>query len=404
MQQRERETTWRTVILVAGAECGLPYLTDLVTAALERELPILQGDPGLLEAARSSSAANVAMIVEQIRGEFRAEDFTAPPQALVFARELARRNVEVAELGRAYRLAQHALWRWAIGEARARISDGDALAAAIEGLSDAAFVTGDILSTMMMERYATEREQWRRSADAVRLDAVRRVLAGDVPDPSAVSGQLGYRLVQEHQAFVVWAEQEDANPEHVAALVGGAAALVLPLGAGLIGGWAVPGAIDVAIDTAGVGVALGAPGHGSAGFRRSHREALEARRVAALVGHPGAPVRYDDVALLALLTKDVEQAREFATRTLGPRAGDDESARRLATTLLAVLEEQGSPRRAGQRLGIHENTVAKRLRAIEDRGGPVVAHSGPRAAELMAALLILRALRTSPDGIGTLTN
>ena len=63
--------------------------------------------------------------------------------------------------------------------------------------------------------------------------------------------------------------------------------------------------------------------------------------------------------------------------------------RRLAETLFTVLEEQGSPRRAGRRLGVHENTVAKRLRAIhtmldaDDLGPP---------AELLAALTIVRAL------------
>ncbi|MBI5106074.1 MAG: helix-turn-helix domain-containing protein, partial [Solirubrobacterales bacterium] len=76
-------------------------------------------------------------------------------------------------------------------------------------------------------------------------------------------------------------------------------------------------------------------------------------------------MRYDDVALLALLTQDLDQARAFADRVLGPLAFDDEATRRLADTLMAVLEEQGSPRRAGLRLGVHENTVAKRLRTIE---------------------------------------
>ncbi len=53
--------------------------------------------------------------------------------------------------------------------------------------------------------------------------------------------------------------------------------------------------------------------------------------------------------------------------------------------LFVVLEEQGSPRRAGKRLGIHENTVAKRLRAID-----ALLESGERAgpADLLAALTI----------------
>ena len=91
------------------------------------------------------------------------------------------------------------------------------------------------------------------------------------------------------------------------------------------------------------------------------------------------------MARLALLTRDVEQAQEFAQRVLGPLAGDDLRARTLAGTLFVVLEEHGSPRRAGRRLGVHENTVAKRLRAIDallERGE----QAGP--ADLLAALTI----------------
>ena len=91
------------------------------------------------------------------------------------------------------------------------------------------------------------------------------------------------------------------------------------------------------------------------------------------------------MARLALLTRDVEQAQEFAQRVLGPLAGDDRRARTLAGTLFVVLEEHGSPRRAGRRLGLHENTVAKRLRAIDALldGGE---QAGP--ADLLAALTI----------------
>jgi DNA-binding PucR family transcriptional regulator len=85
----------------------------------------------------------------------------------------------------------------------------------------------------------------------------------------------------------------------------------------------------------------------------------------------------------------MEQARAFAQRRLGPLAAGDENTRRLADTLLAVLEEQGSPRRAARRLDVHENTVAKRLRAVDDLLGEI----DRSAPELLAALLILRALR-----------
>jgi len=96
-------------------------------------------------------------------------------------------------------------------------------------------------------------------------------------------------------------------------------------------------------------------------------------------------VHYDEVALAGLLTKDVEQARVFAGRELGELAGADPTADRLASTVLTVLTEQGSPRRAAQVLGVHENTVAKRLRSAERKLGRSI---DERPAELLAALII----------------
>jgi DNA-binding PucR family transcriptional regulator len=388
-------TTWQQAVLDAGSELGFAGLTEVVADVLHRELAVLREDRSLFEAARSSSAANVALIVEIVRGTLRMDEFTPPPQAVAFAREVARRNVAVTELGRAYRLAQHALWRWAVGEVHARLVDPETIAAAIEGLSEAAFATGDVFSTTMMERYAEERERWLRSAQAVRGATVRSILAGGQVDPTVAGRQLGYELRQDHQAFVVWGDGEDAVPETIAAAVGGGRALLLPFGIGVIAGWAPPAAVDLSAVDDLTGVALGVSAPGLAGFARSHHEAMEARRVAQLTGQRGTAVRYEDIALLALLTQDLEQARTFATRILGPLAVDDTVTRRLAQTLLVVLQEQGSPRRAGQRLGVHENTIAKRLRAIEERGGPAAATSGPQAGQLMAALLILGAER--PD-------
>ena len=97
------------------------------------------------------------------------------------------------------------------------------------------------------------------------------------------------------------------------------------------------------------------------------------------------------LALLGLLTQDLDQARVFAERRLGPLIGDDEATQRLAETLQTVLEERGSPRRAAKRLGVHENTVAKRLRTIETIVGEKA--DGP-PAELLAALVIRDALRS----------
>jgi DNA-binding PucR family transcriptional regulator len=384
------EPTWREVLLTAGAELGLDAVAAIATDALAAELPLLRDDPDLLEAARASSAANLALLLGVVHDQSSVAELEPPPAAIAFARELARRNTPVAELGRAYAVAQRALWRWALAEVHRRIERPAAVAEAVEALSEATFATGDVLTTMVLERYAVEREQWLRSAAAVRSETVQELLAGGPVDAEAAGRRLRYELRRSHQAFVAWGEAEDAAPEAAAAAVGGDRALLIPLGAGLTAGWAPAGALRLDAAVGGAGVAVGAPGEGAAGFRRSHAEAMEARRVARATGRGPGVVAYDDVALLALLTKDAERARAFAERTLGPLTGEDATSRRLARTLLVVLEEQGSPRRAGARLGVHENTVAKRLRAVDDLLDPAT-RGGP--AELLAALAIVGATR-----------
>ena len=113
---------------------------------------------------------------------------------------------------------------------------------------------------------------------------------------------------------------------------------------------------------------------------------MHARRVARLTDAPaGQIVAYDEVALAAIATADLEQARDFARRELGGLAGDTDEARRLAATVRVYLEEGSSARRAASHLNVHENTIKNRIRTAEELiGHPITT----RVAELLLALRI----------------
>ena len=115
---------------------------------------------------------------------------------------------------------------------------------------------------------------------------------------------------------------------------------------------------------------------------------MSARRVAQLAGRrPGTVTQFADVTLMALASVDQRAARDFVAAELGPLAAQDDDTRRLAATLRAYLEERSSPRRTVQRLGVHENTIANRLRAVEElRGRP----ADERIAETLIALRLAR--------------
>ncbi len=382
--------TWQAALEAGGRETGAEALVEIVVAALRQELPVLRDDDDLLEIARRSAAANIAVIIDLAGGTFALADLEPPPQAVAFTRELARRNLPVSDLARAYRVAQRALWHWGTAEIHRRVLDAEERARAIEELSQAAFATGDVFGSLVMERYAQERERWVRSADALRSATLADLLSGNVIDVERAGRRLRYDLRQQHEAFVVWSDDDAVHPEAVAAAVGGSRALIVPIAGGIVAGWAPAGSTDSGA-AGSARVAYGEPGAGVDGFRASHHEALEARRVVRLAGWASPVVWHHEIALLALLTNDMEQAERFAQRLLGPLAEDTDQARRLAGTLLTVLESGGSPRRAAKQLGVHENTVAKRLRSVDQLLEEPFAER--RTAELHAALLIAAALK-----------
>jgi hypothetical protein len=379
-------SAWREVLGAALADVGVEGLAAQATREIVRESPAVHGDPDLRELAHRSTAANLHLVAGIARGEIDLQAADPPPQAVAYARELARRNVPMSELARAYRVGQHVMWRFGVAELRRRLEDAEAVAAAIEEYTDATFATGEVLTGDALERYLVERDRWVRSADAVRRATVRELLDGAPADTDAASARLRYELRRRHVAFVVWDEDRDAQLESAAVACGGPGSLVVPLGAELMAGWCAPETLDPAA-AGGCRVAMGSPGDGLEGFRRSHAQAMEARRVARLGRLPGT-VSYREVALPALLTKDLEQARTFVEHELGALAAEDHT--RLAGTVLEVLAAQGSPRRAAHRLGLHENTVAKRVRAAEEiLDRPI----DERPVETLAALIILRATR-----------
>jgi len=142
-------------------------------------------------------------------------------------------------------------------------------------------------------------------------------------------------------------------------------------------------------------VALGEPGAGAAGFRSSHEQARVTRRIQRLTPAPAAITAYDTgIGALSLLLADPEQAAEFVRRTLGPLAAQEDGTRRLLATLSVFQEEGQSFTRTATRLGVHQNTVAYRVRrALELAGAADASSLGLRAAVALAPMVE----RDAPD-------
>jgi DNA-binding PucR family transcriptional regulator len=226
---------------------------------------------------------------------------------------------------------------------------------------------------------------------------VRALVAGERIAVATASRRLRYDLERAHLAFVVWSDEHEEGDlgafelqaSRLATDLGSAGPLLVPLGGHVVAAWIgsrgeLPAVPTRLLDRTAL-AAFGRPGSGVEGFCRSHREAVSARRVAQLARRrPGTITSFADVALTALASADERAARDFVAAELGPLAAEDEDTRRLAETLCAYLEERSSPRRTAHRLGVHENTIKNRIRAIEELAGDRRTSGSPRRSSRCA--------------------
>ena len=112
----------------------------------------------------------------------------------------------------------------------------------------------------------------------------------------------------------------------------------------------------------GVRIALGPRAAGMRGFRRSHFDAIATQRLM----HRSPAVRiagFEEVQVAALATENEERATEFVQRALGELAT---ASPELRETARVYLREGSSTSRAARALFTHRNTIAGRMRRIDE--------------------------------------
>ena len=119
-------------------------------------------------------------------------------------------------------------------------------------------------------------------------------------------------------------------------------------------------------------VAVGAALPGVDGFRRSHRQAQNARRVAVAAGpaaHRVTAASNPAMFSAALVSTDLAEARAWVRETLGPLATDSENDALLRETLRVFLNDGCSYKAAADDLNLHSNSVKYRVQRAVDRRG-----------------------------------
>ena len=380
--------------IVRRLESRVDEATRAVEHLLAREIAELSDDPQLQQLLRDTVSGNVVTFFAVFRHDIAVRQAQPPSAALEYARRLAQRDISANALIRAYRLGHQTALRIVLDEVRAAEVDPELGLRIAELVTAASFDYVDWISQRVVEVYQDERERWLANRNGLRASRVRELLDAGCADAEvdARSAAIGYPLRRRHLGMVVWRDAVGGGDElrvlerfvhRLAEEIGAAGPpLFIPVDEGI--GWAwLP--LDEVSAVAAVArirdwvstvadaprLALGESAVGVAGFRRTHRQARDARLVAAGGADARAVTAFGDAGLgmAALLGADPAAAAVWVGEVLGPLASATESDGRLRETLRVFLGAGGSYTAAGELLGLHYNSVKYRVqRAVARRG------------------------------------
>jgi DNA-binding PucR family transcriptional regulator len=374
--------------------------SSVIRRALEDQIPELRGDAGLLELLGISVEGNVDTLLHALRYDIAVERVEAPTAALEYARRLAQHGVPVNALVRAYRLGQRQMNEMVFAELRTIDLPEPLRVEILEAITGTMFEYIDWMSQQVVAVYQDERERWLEIQNSLRGVRVREILAAaKTVDVDAASTSIRYPLRWHHVGLVMWFRDQSADADELprlqrflrelgAAVGVDAAPLFVAADRSCAYGWlpyraagteatdAVEKARRFALSRAdSPGLAIGTMVGGVDGFRRSHREALEARSVAIVSerSHSSGPtvIAAGDpgLSVVVRLGGDVTSTREWVATVLGNLACDDENDARLRETLRVYLACGCSYKVAAEELNLHFNSVKYRVgRAVARRG------------------------------------
>ena len=378
----------------------LTEVSSGVRRSLEDQIPELRGDAALVELLGTSVEGNVDTILYSLRYDIAVERVEAPTAALEYARRLAQRGVPVNALVRAYRLGQRRVNELIFAELRVIDIPESMRVAVIEAITGTMFEYIDWMSQQVVAVYEDERDRWLENQNSLRALRVREILSGNKTiDVDAATTSIRYPLRWHHLGMVMWYPDPDpgAEGDELARLqrflrdlgeAAGAAASPLFVAADQSCGWGwLPyraADADAAADAVSKvrrfaltrqdspSVAIGTMAAGVQGFRRSHREAEQARGVAIVSDRRAQTVfaaTDPGLSVVARLGGNVAATRDWVATVLGDLAGDDENDARLRETLRVFLGCGSSYKVAAEELNLHFNSVKYRVaRAVERRG------------------------------------
>ncbi|BBF99643.1 PucR family transcriptional regulator [Pseudonocardia saturnea] len=336
------------------------------------EIPALGTDTESVTAMRASVLSHLGVMRQSLLG---VDGHPAlPREARDFARRMATRNTPLSAVLRSYELGHAAVWNaftdylrgqeeWPISRRATVLEDG----------SVRLFAYMQAMTGQTIEVYNAIRDEIEKSAHFGRSEIVREVLAGS-GGTAELEQLLGYRVDDLHIGYVA-RSSEPARSAEVAEAVRremqplARQHLAVSQDPETVHGWFTP-IDDTAFAVLGgrepsgpLRIAFGSPRRGHTGFIVTHQEALLVAG-SGLLSRRSCVLRFPDVAVTLLASRDSALMTRFVDDHLGPLIRHDD-AERLIDTLRLYLDSLGSPRHCGRVLGVHPNTVIQRVQRAE---------------------------------------
>jgi PucR C-terminal helix-turn-helix domain/GGDEF-like domain len=358
---------------------------------------------GALEVARASCHANCKALLYGLIRDLPVAEMAATQEVIQPTRALVHYALNIDNFVRAYRIAT-SYWckRWAEAVEQ-HCSDTSLAIRVVSHGTEFVLSWLDVITEQLHVEFRDEAERLGREGSLAWTAYIRRALAEKDLDVPATSLRLGYALGGHHIAFVIshHHDKDDVPLDSIARTLAGALTSAKPLvvRVDLSTAWCwVPThhhERKLPALHAAVLVGQGRPASGLDGFRRSHREACDALRVARLSGYPaGTVTSFDRVELAALCSTDPDYCRAFIAEKLGPLAADTEETRSLRATLRVFFQHDSSYRASAAHLGLHHNTIRYRIEQVETMLGRP---PGEQRLHLELALHLAALLRSTPE-------
>jgi len=254
--------------------------------------PEREQDDTFVATLRRCSMENVTGVVNVLAGRVALREVDAPC-AREFAGLMARLSMPLGELERSYRVGMERLWQEWFDLCRTSSADGKGeLPDLLSGSTSLLFGYVDRVLAQVVEQYRVVTEEMAATSEDRRRELVLKLL-DDMPAEAGESADalLGYRMRATHVGLLFSSDNHRDVAKALSSMREQSKApvsLLVQPDAGTWFGWlGYHDGVDAnrlellrqAATTAGEQVVIGEPGHGPAGFRRSHHSA---RRTAEL--------------------------------------------------------------------------------------------------------------------------